>query len=56
MSKFYMNPETGSVDTLDGWYPYDERNGLIEVIPDPERCVGREADLSVSADWIEVEK
>ena len=28
----YMNPETGSVDTLDGWYPNTpESNGLVEV-------------------------
>ena len=29
--KQYMNPNTGSVDTLDGWYPYTEKDGLIEV-------------------------
>lgn len=30
--KYYMNPNTGSVDTLDGWYPATEKDGLIEVI------------------------
>ncbi len=30
--KYYINPNTGSVDTLDGWYPATEKDGLIEVI------------------------
>jgi len=30
-NQLYMNPETGSVDTLDGWYPYTESDGLIAV-------------------------
>ncbi|CAB4127780.1 hypothetical protein UFOVP98_35 [uncultured Caudovirales phage] len=29
--KMYMNLQTGSIDTLDGWYPYTEKDGLIEV-------------------------
>lgn len=29
--KLYMNTATGSVDTIEGWYPFDENNGLIEV-------------------------
>ena len=31
MDKMYMNPHTGSVDTLDGW---DSAEGLIEVVQD----------------------
>lgn len=29
--KLYMNPNTGSVDTLDGWFPFTEKDGLLEV-------------------------
>jgi hypothetical protein len=25
--KYYMNPHTGSVDTYDGWFYYDELTG-----------------------------
>jgi hypothetical protein len=28
----YMNPCTGSIDTLDGWYPYGEDDGLVRVM------------------------
>jgi phage tail protein X len=31
---YYMNPKTGSVDTLDGWHPYGLTDGLIEVVSD----------------------
>jgi hypothetical protein len=32
-----MNPHTGSVDTLDGWYPVTLENGeLIEVEKDED--------------------
>lgn len=45
----YMNPNTGSVDTLNGWYPYTEKDGLIEVI-------GVEDEYGHGAGrWIEVE-
>ena len=30
----YMNPFTGSVDTLDGWYPYGPDDGLVLVVRD----------------------
>ena len=30
-SAMYMNPATGSVDTLGGWHPYTIDNGLIKV-------------------------
>lgn len=34
---YYMNPPTGSVDTLDGWYPYTpEKDGLIRVVQDTD--------------------
>lgn len=40
---FYMNAITGSVDTLDGWYPYTlESADLVEVKKD------------AAGDWIEV--
>jgi hypothetical protein len=32
--KLYMNPTTGSVDTLDGWYPFTEDDGLVLVVKD----------------------
>ena len=32
----YMNPSTGSVDTLDGWYPYTEADGLVLVTLDAD--------------------
>lgn len=31
---YYMNPNTGSVDTLDGWHPYGLTDGLIKVVRD----------------------
>lgn len=32
IEKTYMNPETGAVDTLDGWYPHTPENAqLVEV-------------------------
>ena len=30
----YMNPTTGSVDTLDGWHPYGPDDGLVPVVRD----------------------
>ena len=30
----YMNPQTGSVDTLDGWHPYTLADGLVPVVRD----------------------
>lgn len=41
--KYYMNPHTGSVDTLDGWFPFTlENSKLIEVKKDD------------NGDWVEV--
>ena len=34
--KMYMNPPTGSVETLDGWFPYTKKDGLLEVVMDKE--------------------
>ena len=39
---YYMNPVTGSVDTLEGWYPQTAADGLV--------LVTRDADGS----WVEV--
>jgi hypothetical protein len=30
----YMNPATGSVDTLDGWFPHTLLDGLVKVTKD----------------------
>ena len=32
----YMNPQTGSVDTLGGWHPYGEDDGLVLVKQDAD--------------------
>lgn len=32
--EYYMNPATGSIDTLDGWYPYGVADGLVQVTRD----------------------
>lgn len=34
--RYFMNPNTGSIDTLDGWFPYTEKDGLIEVVRDKD--------------------
>jgi hypothetical protein len=30
----YMNPVSGNVDTLDGWYPHTQLDGLVKVTKD----------------------
>ena len=32
----YMNPSTGSVDTIDGWYPHGVDDGLVLVTRDAD--------------------
>ena len=45
IGKYYMNMDTGNVDTLDGWYPFNlENSELVEVV--------RDGGEWASANWI----
>jgi len=33
---YYMNPVTGSVNTLDGWFPHTPADGLVQVTLDAD--------------------
>lgn len=44
-----MEPNTGAVDTADGWYPYTEKDGLLEV-----RKAISEEEMDEYGEWVEI--
>ena len=51
MEKMYMNVETGSVDSYDGWY-YENEDGKQVNAVDLGEVV--EVEKDVNGDWVEV--